>query len=549
MSQPDGDISASKGDPEKHLQDPEQHLYSHERHGSVQGKLRGSIAVQHVSDDLVKDGQVYSMNDVDPALDAKIRLVNKPGLNVAEAIDDIGWTGWQLKLFFLNGFGYAADSLILLLQSVTAGQAAKEFHPSFSYGLTAAAYTGMLVGALFWGLSADIIGRKFAFNISLFICSVFAIVAGASPNWIVLGLFTCLAAFGAGGNLVLDSTLFLEFLPGRYQWVITLMACWWGLAPVVAAGFAWPLLSIPKYYCEEATDCPRSSNMGWRYIWFANGGLVLVCSILRVTVIRMKETPKYLLAKGQDEEVIKIFEYISNKYNRPTSLTLEKLQACGPIISTYGNSRYGFSELVAHLKGLFQTRLLGLSTGLIWLSWTLIGLAYPLFYVFLPDFLASRGARTGEASPYYTWRNYMITNTVGIFGPVLAGFMCNNKYLGRRYTMVIGALLSMAFFFAYTAVRTATQNLGFTCAIYFVVNVYYGTLYAYTPEVLPSAHRATGYGIAIGCNRVMGLVSAFVAAYANTATSAPIYVCAALYIAMAFVAWVMPFEPYGRRSM
>ena len=75
-------------------------------------------------------------------------------------------------------------------------------------------------------------------------------------------------------------------------------------------------------------------------------------------------------------------------------------------------------------------------------------------------------------------------------------------------------------------------NTGFTCAIYFTINVYYGCLYAYTPEVLPSAHRATGYGIAIGFNRIMGLVSAFVATYANTATSAPIYLCAALYIAM-----------------
>lgn len=55
----------------------------------------------------------------------------------------------------------------------------------------------------------------------------------------------------------------------------------------------------------------------------------------------------------------------------------------------------------------------------------------------------------------------------------------------------------MAFFFAYTAVRTAAQNLAFTCMIYFMVNIYYGTLYAYTPEVLPSAHRATGNGIAV----------------------------------------------------
>jgi MFS family permease len=86
----------------------------------------------------------------------------------------------------------------------------------------------MLVGALFWGGSADIIGRRFAFNTSLFLSSIFAIVAGASPNWVVLGLFVCLSAFGSGGNLVLDTSVFLEFLPSQKQWLLTLMAAWWG---------------------------------------------------------------------------------------------------------------------------------------------------------------------------------------------------------------------------------------------------------------------------------------------------------------------------------
>jgi MFS family permease len=66
----------------------------------------------------------------------------------------------------------------------------------------------MLVGALFWGMTADIMGRKIAFNVSLLVCSVFAIVAGAAPNWEVLGLFVCLSAFGGGGNLVLDTAVF-----------------------------------------------------------------------------------------------------------------------------------------------------------------------------------------------------------------------------------------------------------------------------------------------------------------------------------------------------
>lgn len=71
-----------------------------------------------------------------------------------QTMDEIGWTNMHLKLFFLNGFGYAADSLILALQAVTASPAALEFQPSFAYGLNVAVYTGMLLGVLFWGLGS-----------------------------------------------------------------------------------------------------------------------------------------------------------------------------------------------------------------------------------------------------------------------------------------------------------------------------------------------------------------------------------------------------------
>lgn len=89
--------------------------------------------------------------------------------------------------------------------------------------------------------------------------------------------------------------------------------------------------------------------------------------------------------------------------------------------------------------------------------------------------------------------------------------------------MVIGALLAMAFFFAYTQVRSEAQNLGFNCTINFCLNIYYGTLYAYTPEVLPSAHRGTGNGIAIGCNRVMGILSAVIATVADVSFRFPLF--------------------------
>lgn len=143
---------------------------------------------------------------------------------------------------------YAVDSLIILLQSIIAGQAAKEFNPAYPKALTIAVYVGMFIGALFWGISADVIGRRFAFNTSLFFCSIAGIVSGAAPNWISLAFFISLVGFGGGGNLVLDTTVFLEYLPSSKQWVLTWLAAWWGLGSTVAGLVAWPLMcSYPRF--------------------------------------------------------------------------------------------------------------------------------------------------------------------------------------------------------------------------------------------------------------------------------------------------------------
>lgn len=136
------------------------------------------------------------------------------------------------------------DSLLLLLQSIIATQAGYEFKPAFARALTIAVYVGMLTGALFWGLSADIIGRRFAFNISLFICSIAVIVAGASPSWESLSFFIAVTGFGGGGNLILDTTVFIEYLPSNKQWVLTWLAAWWGLGQAIAGFIAWGFLCM-----------------------------------------------------------------------------------------------------------------------------------------------------------------------------------------------------------------------------------------------------------------------------------------------------------------
>jgi hypothetical protein len=102
-------------------------------------------------------------------------------------------------------------------------------------------------------------------------------------------------------------------------------------------------------------------------------------SILRITVIRLKETPKFLVGEGRDAECVETLQFIAQKYNRPCSLTLEKMQACGTTDTRalQGKSKWGLGGVWSHCKGLYSTRRIGISTTLIWLSWTLIGVCPP----------------------------------------------------------------------------------------------------------------------------------------------------------------------------
>jgi hypothetical protein len=52
----------------------------------------------------VQGGDLLNLESVDPVLNAKMKLVN-------DAIDEIGFTGYQAKLFVLNGFGYVIHSV------------------------------------------------------------------------------------------------------------------------------------------------------------------------------------------------------------------------------------------------------------------------------------------------------------------------------------------------------------------------------------------------------------------------------------------------------
>ena len=117
---------------------------------------------------------------------------------------------------------------------------------------------------------------------------------------------------------------------------------------------------------------------------FTAGAFVLVLASLRIFIVRLKETPKYLIGKGRDKELVRTLQELATRYNRQCDLTLEQLTAIGEVIPGPPTDKKIPLNYGRYFSGLFATKTLGLSTVLVWLSWTLMGLAYPMFYVFLP---------------------------------------------------------------------------------------------------------------------------------------------------------------------
>ena len=116
----------------------------------------------------------------------------------------------KLQLFIVIGFGWAMDNLWPIVTSLIFTPVSNEFSPTRPPLLSLSQNIGLLFGAVFWGFGCDIFGRRWAFNLTIGITAVFGMIAASSPNFAAIGTFAALWSVGVGGNLPVDSAIFLE---------------------------------------------------------------------------------------------------------------------------------------------------------------------------------------------------------------------------------------------------------------------------------------------------------------------------------------------------
>ncbi|KAI9861025.1 MAG: hypothetical protein M1824_002791 [Vezdaea acicularis] len=486
---------------------------------------------------------------IDPVYEAKAITLNN-------AIQQIGMGRYQWQLFVLVGFGWGSDNLWPIVTSLILTPITNEFHPTKPPLLSLSQNIGLLVGAVFWGFGCDVFGRRWAFNLTIGVTSVFGLIAAGSPNFAAIGVFAALWSVGVGGNLPVDSAVFLEFLPGSHQYLLTVLSIFWAFAQVIATLVAWPLLG--NFTCQEgAKVCTRHDNRGWRYFMLTMGGLAMVMFILRFVVFTLYESPKYLMGKGRDADAVQVVHEVARRNGKVSSLTLADLELHNGLA---GHSAQGTDAAAAlrrklekinltHVRALFASPKLAYSTSLIMLIWAFIGLGFPLYNAFLPYIQATRGLKFGDSSTYLTYRNLLIIAVLGVPGALLGGILVQLPRFGRKGALATSTALTGVFLFCSTTATTSNSLLGWNCAYNFMSNIMYAVLYAYTPEIFPTKDRGTGNALTAMANRIFGIMAPIIAIYANLNSAAPVYVSGALFIAAGLLAIILPFEPRGKASL
>jgi putative MFS transporter len=365
----------------------------------------------------------------------------------------------------------------------------------------------MALGAALGGLLADRFGRRQVFALTLLI---FGMATGAAAlAWSVLSLivFRFLIGLGLGAELPVASTLVSEFAPARVRGrvVVALEAFW-------AVG--WTLAALIGYLVVPRSDA------GWRWAL----ALGAVPALYAVAVRRgLPESVRFLELRGRADEAeaaVRRFEAAAGVAPVP-SPPPEPTPVPGP-------------------GALWAAGLRGRTTAL-WLVWFGINFAYYGAFIWLPALLVEAGFSLVRSFGYT-----LLITLAQLPGYAAAAFLIEKW--GRRPTLAVFLVGSAAGagLFAVADGRGAVLATGMVLS-FFNLGAW-GALYAVTPEVYPTALRATGAGAAAGFGRIASILAPLsVPPLLDRGGNGLVFgVFAAFFVLAAIATWGLP-ERRGRR--
>nr|POE96501.1 putative mfs-type transporter pb1e7.08c [Quercus suber] len=509
-----------------------------------------------------------------------LSLYEKKCVLINREIDGNGMGRYQWYIFFLCGFGYLLDLLWAQAFGLVLGPLEQEmgFGVDQSGNISVAFSSGLTAGAFVWGVLVDIIGRRWAFNLTCLISAAFGLGLGGCNTYTAFLVITAFVGFGIGGNIPIDTTICLEFIPQNRRFLLALLSIFQPIGVVVCSAIAYGF--IPNYSCSpnfsEANPlpschgaaagvqcCTRASNMGWRYLMFTLGAITLGIFILRFVVFNFQESPKFLVYRGYDDKAVEVLRHIAKINKRECGVSIQDFES----LTTDTSSQTSATELLGAGKAQRQSSmkekiLIELSRyRLLFKDWEMARLTVLVWLTYIFDFWGfTLAAKNGDLhlSLEFTYRSYMAIYTPGIVGVVLGAMMYRVPSIGRKWTMVISSGLMGASIFIFSAVNSEASNIGLNTMEYFFQSMFNAVLYGWTPEVFPAPVRGTASGLASFWGRLFGIIAPLTAQslaprgtdnYDVPTIKHILYLAGGMTLGCVLTIALLPNRAMGRRSM
>ncbi|GBR44354.1 MFS transporter [Gluconobacter roseus] len=394
-------------------------------------------------------------------------------MSIADRLERLPFSGFHYRLLFLGGAGYCFDGLdgAILAFVMPALQHLWGLSMTQLGLLGSGAFFGYFIGALSAGLAADRWGRRSVMMWALACYCVGSLVSALCVSWHGFVLARVVAGLGTGAESAIIAPYLSEFVPRRYRGVFT-----GALAGFFSFGFVGA--SLLGYALV-----PGSAN-GWRW---AVG--LTACPVVMLLWWRraLPESPRWLEGVGRGEAAHSVLCGIEKSVG-----VVPPAYEAGAVASERPSVGGQFARLWS--GGLRRV------TAMSWVLWLSVTFSYYAFFSWLPTLLIARG--------------FTITHSFGfsiaicvaqIPGYFSAGFC--NEYFGRKTTVAsyLGAAVLSAL--AMGIVSTSTGVLMAGMLLSFFMNGTFAGVYAYTPEIFPTALRATGMGSSSAVGRTGAIMA------------------------------------------
>jgi len=395
-----------------------------------------------------------------------------------QRLDALPFTPEHRRLLLGSGVGWAPDAMDVGLVSFILAQLAVTWSatPGELSWIASAGFIVMALGASLGGLLADRIGRRSVFALTLL---VYGVATGISAlAWSVgsLLVFRFVVGLGLGAELPVASTLVSEFAPpyirGR---IIVLLEAFWAVGWTIAAVIGY--LVVP------------SGDNGWRWA-FALGAV----PALYATVVRLglPESVRFLEARGRHDEAERTVRRFERSAVRVKPAATPAAEALPPPPAP--------APPVSARVGALWSAGLRRRTAALWLVWFCVNFSYYGAFIWLPTLLVADGFSLVRSFGFT-----LVITVAQLPGYAMAAVLVESW--GRRRTLAAFLVGSAAAAAIFASASSESMVLVGGCLLSFFNLGAWGALYAVTPEIYPTALRATGSGWAAGAGRIASVLA------------------------------------------